>query len=47
MSCPMCGGFGYLLGCLGRLAWLRCRNCGIEFNIPADTLPDFIDEDSE
>ena len=29
--CPACPGSGMLLGCLGRLRWFRCRNCGIDF----------------
>ncbi len=32
MECPMCSGFGALLGKLGNLFWFRCRQCGIDFN---------------
>jgi hypothetical protein len=38
LPCPLCSGFGYLLGVLGRLAWFRCRACGIEFNLPAEDI---------
>ncbi len=31
MYCPTCGGDGGFLGRLGRMAWFRCRNCGMEF----------------
>jgi hypothetical protein len=36
--CPVCDGPGYLLGVLGSLVWCRCRNCGWDFNVPADEL---------
>lgn len=29
--CPRCGGPGEFLGQLGRLVWLRCRDCGTDF----------------
>ena len=32
------------LGQLGSLVWCRCRNCGIDFNVPA---PDPDDEPVE
>lgn len=28
--CTMCGGKLILLGQLGPLVWLRCRNCGMD-----------------
>lgn len=31
-SCPLCGGFGFSLGGLGRLVWYRCRDCGCDFS---------------
>ena len=31
--CPRCSGFGSLIGRLGRLVWLVCRTCRIEFAI--------------
>lgn len=30
--CSLCGGTLILLGQLGRLAWYRCRACGMEFS---------------
>jgi DNA-directed RNA polymerase subunit RPC12/RpoP len=30
VACKLCGGTLQLLGQLGRLAWYRCRHCGIE-----------------
>lgn len=30
--CPVCPGFGRLLGSLGRFRWFRCRDCGIDFH---------------
>ena len=30
--CPLCEGCGVYLGTLGCLRWLRCQECGIEFN---------------
>lgn len=29
-SCAYCDGPLTILGMLGRLLWLRCRNCGVE-----------------
>jgi hypothetical protein len=29
--CRLCGGALALLGDLGSLRWLRCRNCGMDF----------------
>jgi tRNA(Ile2) C34 agmatinyltransferase TiaS len=28
--CPVCPGFGRLLGSLGHVPWFRCRDCGID-----------------
>jgi hypothetical protein len=28
--CDMCGGPLIFLGCLGKLDWYQCRNCGHE-----------------
>lgn len=30
MRCTCCGGPLMLLGTLGRLTWLRCRDCGVD-----------------
>ncbi len=30
-ECPMCGGPGGVLGALGNVVWLSCRNCGWQF----------------
>lgn len=27
-DCPDCGGPAVLLGALGNIVWLRCRDCG-------------------
>lgn len=32
IDCPQCNGPAYAMGTLGNLLWLRCRNCGWEFN---------------
>lgn len=32
MTCRLCGGVLALLGVLGRLAWYRCRDCGMDWN---------------
>ena len=32
-SCPECGGEGFSLGCLGFLAWFRCRHCGMDYSV--------------
>jgi hypothetical protein len=37
-ECPQCGGPGTLMGVLGNLAHLRCRDCGWTFSIPAVNL---------
>jgi hypothetical protein len=29
--CPRCNGSGGILGTLGKLTWLRCRQCGWEW----------------
>lgn len=35
--CPLCGSEVLtLLGQLGRLLWLRCRDCGIDVHQPAN-----------
>ena len=34
--CPVCDGMGVLMGGLGNLQWFRCRQCGMEFNLPAE-----------
>ena len=31
-ACPSCGGTGTDLGSLGSTQWLRCRDCGLDFN---------------
>jgi hypothetical protein len=33
-NCPKCGGPGTWLGNLGRVLWLRCRNCGWTYTAP-------------
>ena len=38
MFCSLCDGPAYLLGILGRLAWFRCRHCGTDFNVNANTI---------
>jgi transcription elongation factor Elf1 len=35
-ACPCCGGPYTILGKLGRLWWVRCRNCGIEVKLSAE-----------
>ena len=35
-SCVLCGGILVYLGTLGRLLWLRCRDCGMEQNQEAN-----------
>jgi hypothetical protein len=30
-NCPMCEGEPTILGVLGRITWLRCRNCGWDY----------------
>jgi hypothetical protein len=34
--CPCCGGEGVYMGALACLIWLRCRDCGAEFNLNRD-----------
>lgn len=36
IDCPVCGGPAPYLGRLGRLAWYRCRDCGMESNVAID-----------
>lgn len=31
-QCQLCGGQLGVLGVLGRLLWLACRNCGMHFS---------------
>ena len=31
--CPICEGTGEPIGNLGSLAWYRCQNCGMYFNV--------------
>lgn len=40
VNCPMCNGPAYAMGMLGRLLWLRCRDCGWEFNQKAEEADD-------
>ena len=35
-SCPQCGGPGTLLGKMGRLTHLRCRDCGWDYSVEPD-----------
>lgn len=30
-GCSLCGGELMMLGKLGKIFWLRCRHCGMEF----------------
>lgn len=32
MTCSLCGGQLGLLGALGNLKWLVCRDCGMQFS---------------
>jgi rubredoxin len=41
-NCPMCNGEPNLLGSLGNLTRLRCRNCGLDYN-PSNTDFDYND----
>lgn len=34
--CPACGGIPFILGWLGRLLHLRCRDCGIDYSTSAE-----------
>ena len=36
--CPHCRGEAFLMGWLGRVMWLRCRDCGGEFMVIPDPL---------
>jgi len=36
--CPHCHGPALVLGWLGRVLWLRCRDCGGEFMVIPDPL---------
>ena len=36
--CPQDGGDPAFLGTLGSHVWLRCRNCGWEWDITPDTI---------
>lgn len=38
MSCSLCGGVLALLGCLGKLAWFRCIQCGMQCSHDAAVL---------
>jgi len=31
--CPICDGPPVVLGQLGNLLWMRCQDCGMEFNL--------------
>lgn len=46
-ACANCYGQGELLGLLGTLAHLRCRNCGTVYNVPAEWLPAQPDDGDE
>lgn len=38
-ACPACHSAQLLvIGALGRLVWLRCRACGVDFPVPAEDL---------
>lgn len=38
LICPHCiSAVVTLLGTLGSLHWFRCRDCGVDFNVPAET----------
>ena len=36
MKCGLCHGPLNFLGVLGHLAWFVCRNCGMQWNKPAN-----------
>jgi rubredoxin len=44
-ECPMCDGPPVLLGTLGRITWLRCRDCGWQYE--ADGPIGLDDEDDD
>jgi hypothetical protein len=50
-ECSICGGPAVPLGQLGSLFHCRCRNCGMQFSVPAADLdldePEDDDEDEE
>jgi transcription elongation factor Elf1 len=31
--CPMCNGEAGILGILGNVTWMLCRNCGMQFHL--------------
>ena len=37
MYCIACDGEAGVMGILGNLVWMQCRNCGIQFNHEAET----------
>lgn len=39
-TCELCGGELGLLGTLGRLVWLVCRDCGMQFSRKAEDFND-------
>jgi ribosomal protein L37AE/L43A len=43
MACPKCGGEGEIMGALGNLVWLKCRQCGYHFA----ELPEALEHDTE
>lgn len=46
-TCPACGGENNGgMGALGKLFWIRCRHCGMDYNIPVENL-DLGDEDED
>ena len=34
--CPVCDGWGNLLGTMGNLKWYRCEDCGVDFDIEVE-----------
>lgn len=44
--CELCGGPLGFLGKLGRLVWLLCRNCGMQFSVPEDQYDENETEDA-
>lgn len=44
-GCPMCGGDGMLLGQLGNVHQLRCRNCGWNYSVVGGDFS--VDEDED
>lgn len=43
-GCVMCMGPLVWLGRLGDLAWFRCRNCGMDQEVPFEDLPEDVAE---